>query len=405
VDWGTISIEGDHFVDATTLDGDSWNDSGFGQFDEPAWGLDCDFPVCFTDEYYSTIASCCVRTGDDTFCTDLTKEDCDDFATITGWSTSWSIRSKCDEVPCGQYGDTPWSAPRGACCYQVENGTASCDDDLTFTECMDTYLTPDDVEDSSNWVTFRAGESCGMTDCEMQDPPATLGACCISLDDFCCVESITRDVCQTLGGSWLGEDSTCVSCVPRTIDVGVCCILGLACTSDLNPIRCAAVGGTWQRDFMSCREGLPCYGSSQVGTPGACCYEYQCVDATTPGLQDITEADCLLGGGRWLGIGLCNGNPFDPNVFPAGACDPVDCLNVAGLTDYNVETFDATTCIRFGGEPVILLGDVNGDGRVGGMADLLPLINQWGQPSMDADFDGSGMVDVRDLLILFTNWE
>jgi hypothetical protein len=24
---------------------------------------------------------------------------------------------------------------------------------------------------------------------------------------------------------------------------------------------------------------------------------------------------------------------------------------------------------------------------------------------MDADFDGSGMVDVRDLLILFTNWE
>jgi hypothetical protein len=81
----------------------------------------------------------------------------------------------------------------------------------------------------------------------------------------------------------------------------------------------------------------------------------------------------------------------------------VDCLNVAGLTD--VETFDATTCIRFGGEPVILLGDVNGDGRVGGMADLLPLINQWGQPSMDADFDGSGMVDVRDLLILFTNWE
>jgi hypothetical protein len=28
-----------------------------------------------------------------------------------------------------------------------------------------------------------------------------------------------------------------------------------------------------------------------------------------------------------------------------------------------------------------------------------------GQPSMDADFDGSGMVDVRDLLILFTNWE
>ncbi|MDG1839106.1 MAG: hypothetical protein P8I91_09950 [Phycisphaerales bacterium] len=405
IDWGTISIEGDRFVDATTLDGDSWNDSGFSLFDEPAWGLDCDFPVCFTHEHLATIASCCVRTDNDTFCTDLTKEDCDAFATITGWSTSWSIRGKCVDVPCSEYGGTPWSAPRGACCYQIDGQSASCDDDLTFDECMDTYLTPDIVADSRNWVTFRAGESCGTTDCEMQNPPTALGACCISLDDFCCVELITRDVCQTLGGSWLGESSTCVSCVPRTVDVGVCCILGLACTSDLNPIRCAAVGGTWYRKFMSCNEGLPCYGSTQVGTLGACCYEYQCVDATTPGLEDITEADCLLGGGRWLGIGLCNGNPNDPNVFPAGACDPVECLNVDGLTTYNVETFDATTCIRFGGEPLVLLGDVNGDGRVGGMTDLLPLINQWGQPSMDADFDGSGMVDVRDLLILFVHWE
>jgi hypothetical protein len=75
------------------------------------------------------------------------------------------------------------------------------------------------------------------------------------------------------------------------------------------------------------------------------------------------------------------------------------------LDAYNVETFDATTCIRFGGVPIVLLGDINGDGHVGGLPDLLPLINGWGHPSLEADLDGSGTVDIADLLILFTHWE
>jgi hypothetical protein len=51
------------------------------------------------------------------------------------------------------------------------------------------------------------------------------------------------------------------------------------------------------------------------------------------------------------------------------------------------------------------LGDVNGDGTVGGLSDLIPLLDQWGESSPNADLDGSGEVDVRDLLILLTLWE
>ncbi|MDP7087224.1 MAG: hypothetical protein QF360_06345, partial [Phycisphaerales bacterium] len=177
---------------------------------------------------------------------------------------------------------------------------------------------------------------------------------------------------------------------------GVCCLFGLACTTDLTDPRCTNAGGTWHSQFTSCREGLPCYGSTSNPASGACCFEYECVDATTPGLQNINKPDCLLGGGRWLGVGLCGVD------FSSSACDPVDCLDTAIGVAF---TFDAATCTMFGGVPVVLLGDVNGDGTVGGLSDLIPLLDQWGESSPNADLDGSGEVDVRDLLILLTLWE
>ena len=227
----------------------------------------------------------------------------------------------------------------------------------------------------------------------------------MSLDSFCCLPNFDREVCNSFGGTWLGKDSDCADCVAQTVQTpGVCCLFGLACTTDLTDPRCTNAGGTWHSQFTSCREGLPCYGSTSNPASGACCFEYECVDATTPGLQNINKLDCLLGGGRWLGnLGLCNGDPSDPSVFPSGACDPVECSATA-IGAYAI-TFDAATCTMFDGVPVVLLGDVNGDGRVGGLPDLIPLIEQWGQPSSNADFDDSGHVDVRDLLILLTQWE
>lgn len=402
VTWGTIGWDMGFYVDATTLDGDEVDPD---PSHEPAWDLVCDFPVCNTDPYLATIAACCVRTDDDTFCTDLTEEACDEYAAATGWMTSWSIRGKCQQVPCSEYGGVSWQAPLGACCiwYLDPYGTADeCVDNVTFDECMDTYLTPSPLSDPSvpqSQVIFQQGLTCVEAACE--DAVSPVGACCMSLDSFCCLPDFDREICNLFGGTWLGMDSDCTGCVPQTVQTpGVCCLQGMACTTDLNLARCAAAGGTWHAQFTSCREGLPCYGvTSSVGS-GACCFEYECVDATTPGLQDINKVDCLLGGGRWLGIGLCNG--ASP-TFPPKACDPVVCDGV--LSGHIATTFDDATCTDFGGVPQVPLGDVNGDGHVGGLPDLIPMIEQWGQPSPNADLDASGEVGIPDLLILLTLWE
>jgi hypothetical protein len=406
VDWGTIGQEG-AFVDATTLDGTPWSD-----LDEAAWGFGCDWPTCFVEDPAATsiaTAACCVRTSDDTFCTDLTEEACAEFGVATGWETSWSVQGSCDQIPCGSFGDVAWGGPLGACCYQYEGGSVNCESDLTFDECMNTYLTPDDPTLIPNYIQFRPGEACGgPSDCDLADPPDELGACCMSASELCCVLDTQRSDCNRMGGTWLGADSDCGGCSQREIEAGVCCLFGMACVESMNNARCVAAGGTWHPTFTSCDAGLPCYGSTGVGFgSGACCFEYQCVDASTPGFSNTTEADCLLAGGKWLGSGACAG-------FPAGACDPIDCHCVEPhdgtncddlFDDYTVYTIDGTTCGRFGGEPSVLLGDVNEDGRVGGLPDLLPLIEDWGGPSANADLDFDGTVGIQDLLILFTEWE
>ncbi|MDP6312363.1 MAG: hypothetical protein QF781_09450, partial [Phycisphaerales bacterium] len=87
----------------------------------------------------------------------------------------------------------------------------------------------------------------------------------------------------------------------------------------------------------------------------------------------------------------CNLPPEDRDSVCAFFCDAV--------------TFDDETCWQFDGHLNVPLGDVNGDGTVGGLSDLIPLLDQWGESSPNADLDGSGEVDVRDLLILLTLWE
>ncbi len=218
---------------------------------------------------------------------------------------------------------------------------------------------------------------------------------------------------------------------------GVCCLQGLACTTDLDDARCVAAGGTWHSQFTSCHQGLPCFGATGVGETGACCFEYQCVDATTPGLENISEVDCLLGGGRWLsglGCGDLGSGDLGSDCLPV-ACLPVnifDCDCTADPVDLTEDcltycscdcaippdardevckfycdavTFDDETCWQFGGSLNVPLGDVNGDGHVGGLDDLVPLVEQWGEPSPNADLNGNGTVDVPDLLILLEEWE
>ena len=48
-------------------------------------------------------------------------------------------------------------------------------------------------------------------------------------------------------------------------------------------------------------------------------------------------------------------------------------------------------------------GDINSDGVVS-VADLLLVIDQWGESNSSADLNNDGIVDVSDLLIVIDNW-
>lgn len=62
-----------------------------------------------------------------------------------------------------------------------------------------------------------------------------------------------------------------------------------------------------------------------------------------------------------------------------------------------------TTCANIGCGSTGCEGDINGSGAVD-VGDLLTVIDQWGAINSPADINGDGTVDVADLLIVIGNW-
>jgi len=92
---------------------------------------------------------------------------------------------------------------------------------------------------------------------------------------------------------------------------------------------------------------------------------------------------------------------------------PFGDLNGDGALDFLVSAVGSEADNLFGaafviaGEPVEILGDLNGDGIVN-TTDLLILFSNWG-PCVDcndcaSDLNGDCIVNTSDLLALFANW-
>jgi hypothetical protein len=90
---------------------------------------------------------------------------------------------------------------------------------------------------------------------------------------------------------------------------GACCI-GTSCTY-VTEAACAAAGGSYQGDYVSCTSN-PCGGDPT----GACCVGASCSTAT--------QADCNAAGGSYQGDGTsCSGDPCGGGGCPAGEIE--DC--------------------------------------------------------------------------------
>jgi len=336
-------------------------------------------------------------------------------------------------------------------------------------------------------VAFKEGQACVGMNCDVDN----VGACCVTDTGVCC-DSFTREICDLVQGIFLGTNSTCDACLPGSRPEGVCAVPNAAgvpiCTADVDEPTCeVTLGGTWYADIGTCTQGIPNQGmgispSNQPAMPwdpngqgnvaGACCYEYQCI-------ANVPRYDCILAGG--IPIAKVD-NPFHPNcdrvVGPLyGACcydndrygrvciddtqascltrrnstwcatarcgdvdpdkcevcDPLDlcapgrCQFRVTYSSTNPPTSPPTVYVidmvaadedrcssrdgvwggqiprgRSGGSTPRRAEDLSRDGRID-VRDLMMLISQWGDAG-SADLDGNGQVDVADLQMLLAAW-
>lgn len=290
---------------------------------QPLWDTECVYPVCNFENLSAyplvplnppdpsgTTGACCVQAvSGEHFCTDLSRDDCEAYESDPLVdSTSWSIVARCDEVPCH---------PLGACCVDSGSGLLCVGDGMSEPECQAFwYGTP---SNPPSQVVFRAGELCGAGNCN----PSGTGACCLPDIGTCC-DGMSKEVCDLVYGTFLGQGVSCNSCNGPSDPVGVCALSGSGlpvCTADLSESICVnSFAGTWYPDIAACSEGIPGLGMElepldqpavqpDPGNPiGACCLEYDCV-------PQVRRFDCLLAGGRFL---TDTDNPY----ANSGGCPP-----------------------------------------------------------------------------------
>ena len=266
---------------------------------------------CSGDPCAEPRGACC----DDGDCIFTTESICTDFG------GEWDPDSDCsDPLLCRIewaccFGDNQCAIVEEYTCEVLLDGTwhdgQICSDDLecsppTGACCLDSIYCLEAAEQETcdqfggDW---SKGTACADLDgCNETNIP--LGSCCIDGDT--CYDGIPEISCQDIsGGSWLGEDSTCViegaGCV-ETI-TGACCLFNGNCADETLEGECVNFGGTWNK-------GLAC-ADIDCPQPGACC--------GADGSCYVTlQEPCTSAGNTFWGEGTtCDPNPCPQ---PTGAC-------------------------------------------------------------------------------------
>ncbi len=198
------------------------------------------------------------------------------------------------------------------------------------------------------------GTSCSGVNC----PPPSTQACCFP--NGSCLNLAPAD-CTAAGGTSGGVGTACATfnCNPQ----GACCLPNGTCVGPVSPSQCSSQGGTYQGNDTSC---------ATVNCPeptGACCF-------STGFCLVLTAADCASVGATWAGAGTtcADGN----SNGTADACEAPACP-----------------------------GDLDGNSQVN-ISDLSILLSSFGLPGgasyEQGDLDGDGDVDISDLTLMLSSF-
>ncbi|MBG84165.1 MAG: hypothetical protein CMJ40_06405 [Phycisphaerae bacterium] len=315
----------------------------------------------------------------------------------------------------------------GACCVTDPFGNANC---LIATQNV------------CSSIGIWQGEGIPCLDIVCPEDSVLTGACCLGAG---CIPR-TREQCEGIDNAiFWGEGSDCSICSPLP---GSCC-LGDYCMKDVTQVDCISLEGIYRAPDADepddpdpctstpCEYGACCFGAICVddisvaecldtfdpltgiqGTPlgvgetcgfnactadvdiGTCCVEQVC--------YQITEIECLNRAGNWLGLGgSCEGGICLQGACCLGqfclvgdreACEAItDPLSPPGFLGYGIYCEDpVVSCV--GCPP-----DIDGSGTID-INDLLILLGQFGANGGQADVNNDGIVDVLDVLEILANW-
>jgi hypothetical protein len=147
------------------------------------------------------------------------------------------------------------------------------------------------------------------------------GACCMA-DGSCSAQ--TADDCAAVGGTYQGDG---ISCNPNPCPQPSCaCCFEVGTCQELTESECVDAGGAYQGYGTTCDPNL-C-----PQPTGACCFE----DGSC---QELTESDCMDSGGAYQGNGIsCNPNlcpqPTGACCFDEEVCEElteIECLHAGGM--------------------------------------------------------------------------
>ncbi len=412
--------------------------------------------------------ACCIADQ----CSVMTQSDCGNFGgSYQGDGTSCAADT-CDNGGC-EVGYSPDCA--GTCfedaVYTDWTGDGYCDDG-SYIPADYGYGGPAGVPIFLNCDTFNCdGGDC--TDCGGGGDPT--GACCVGTT----CSTATQADCSASGGSYQGDNS---SCAGNPCGGGGGCPAGEIedCNGNCCPDYWVADGycddGTYSWNgvpiFLNCDafncDGGDCTDCGGGGGTGACCIGEQCqttsaddctaMGGTYNGDGSSCSGNPCGGGGNceagwtedcqgtcfpdyvyeaWLGDGYCDDGAYIPADYgcdecPAGVaiwmncdafgCDGGDCecdpTDPTGACCFGADCFETVEaeCSGNGGEwqgpdttcasnscAAPCPADTDGSGTVD-VSDVLNIVGNWGTNDASADVNGDGVVDVSDLLEAVSAW-
>ena len=288
-----------------------------------------------------------------------------------------------------------------------------------------------------------AGTSCVGADCSGEVDPA--GACCQGEN---CFEGTSAE-CTDAGGTYQGNSTTCDDgCGDGSDPTGACCV-STTCLEQTSS-DCISADGIWQGAGTSCAsdtceslQGDTC-DSSLAADIGATVFDTSAMSLSDFGALDEsqcvgTEAD-MLGPDVWFSLyapigdyvfDTCLVGSFDTTlvIYSGGSCEDLvqvacdgDSLDEGGCQEYaSVVSWTQPSAgwvhIRIGGWGAGDHGsgmlniaytdtcpaDVDNDGDTD-VDDLNQWLTAFGRGGFNADLNGDGLTDIRDLIFLLMHW-